>query len=371
MAIENLQPLAYAIATIAFALGTCSIFLRLYCRWRLQTFGWDDGMAVLLFFVNGVQHAIVYIFLYNGSGRHVAELPDGQLQKVTKWLFIEEIYWMFLHWVIKQAFLLFYLRLSPQRGFQIAVYITMGINTSFTIINCMLGFMQCRPMDAMIHPELYPNAQCLSQYVVMMVPTALNAFSDIIILVLPIPTVLKLRMSSRRKLAVLGVIGFGSLSVITAMCRFALQVQMVENPDTTYVLGRMLIAASIEIEVAVIAVNLPALKTLFTKFVGGSTADNSVSDGHKMSDYKVSANKYSKGSTTLCASQKESKVRKDLGATLTGSEEDLLRMGGGGEITVTTNIDVCETQVSDGVSGYPDIGFPKSQNSRSDIHPSP
>lgn len=91
MAIENLQPLAYAIATIAFALGTCSIFLRLYCRWRLQTFGWDDGMAVLLFvgishmhwdyasrrmltcylrqFVNGVQHAIVYIFLYNGSGR--------------------------------------------------------------------------------------------------------------------------------------------------------------------------------------------------------------------------------------------------------------------------------------------------------------
>lgn len=146
---------------------------------------------------------------------------------------------------------------------------------------------------------------------------------------------------------------------------------MVENPDTTYVLGRMLIAASIEIEVAVIAVNLPALKTLFTKFVGSSTADNSVSDGHKMSDYKVSANKYSKGSTTLCASQKESKVRKDLGATLTGSEEDLLRMGGGGEITVTTNIDVCETQVSDGVSGYPDIGFPKSQNSRSDIHPSP
>lgn len=178
-------------------------------------------------------------------------------------------------------------------------------------------------------------------------------------------------MSPKRKLAVLGVIGFGSLSVVTAMCRFALQVQMVENPDTTYVLGRMLIAASIEIEVAVIAVNLPALKALFTKFVGGSTVDNSVSGGHKMSDYKVSSNKCSKGGTTLCASQKESKACKDLGATLTESEEDLLRMGRGGEITVTTNIDVCETQVGDGVNEYPDIGFPNSQNSRSDIQSSP
>ena len=49
MAIENLQPLAYAVASIAFALGTSSIFLRLYCRWRLRTFGSDDYMVVLLF----------------------------------------------------------------------------------------------------------------------------------------------------------------------------------------------------------------------------------------------------------------------------------------------------------------------------------
>lgn len=123
--------------------------------------------------------------------RHLDDLPNGQLQKVTKvkkpnsvnleyrpnselqWLFIEEVYYMLLHWTIKQAFLLFYLRLSPQKGFQIAVYTTMGINTSFTIINWMLAFFQCRPLDALIHPEAHPNAQCLSQYAVMMVPTAL------------------------------------------------------------------------------------------------------------------------------------------------------------------------------------------------------
>lgn len=80
---------------------------------------------------------------------------------------------MFVHWTIKQAFLLFYLRLSPRKGFQIAVYGIMALNTAFTIINWSLAFLQCRPMDALFHPKNYPNAQCLSQSAVMMVPTAL------------------------------------------------------------------------------------------------------------------------------------------------------------------------------------------------------
>lgn len=49
MAVDNLRPLAYVIISIAFALGTVSILLRLYCRWRLRTLGRDDAAAVFLF----------------------------------------------------------------------------------------------------------------------------------------------------------------------------------------------------------------------------------------------------------------------------------------------------------------------------------
>lgn len=331
--------------------------------------------------------------------RHGDRLPAANTEKVTmvgnpnlldlyqandvQWLFIEEVYYMLVHWTIKQAFLLFYLRLSPKKNFHIAVYCTMAVNASFTIINWLLAFLQCRPLDAMIHPSAHPNPQCINQFVVMMVPTALvrksmppivlispvffrsrpdmfqNALSDIIILFLPIPTVLSLRMSRRRKAAVLGVILFGSFSVITALCRFSLQMQMVTNPDTTYVMGRMLIAAAIEIEVAVIAVNLPALKTLFTRFVGGSTADNS----YKMSDYKSGSSKGLKGSG-FSSTQKEPKSQRYLGVTLTGSEEDLLRQGREKpvNITVTTNIDVATEQYQAGPNAHPvNIGLPPSQ----------
>lgn len=135
-------------------------------------------------------------------------------------------------------------------------------------------------------------------------------------------------MSLKRKAAVLGVICFGSLSVVTALCRFALQVQMVTNTDITYVLGRMIVAAAIEIEVAVVAVNLPALKSLFSRFVGGSSQDYSLSEEHKLPNYRVGSNNDLKGSG-LSSTKREPETCGMPGATLTGSEENLLRQNRG------------------------------------------
>lgn len=45
---HSLQIWAYVIISIAFALGTSSLLLRLYCRWRLKTFGHDDAAAAFL-----------------------------------------------------------------------------------------------------------------------------------------------------------------------------------------------------------------------------------------------------------------------------------------------------------------------------------
>ncbi|RAH41715.1 uncharacterized protein BO95DRAFT_422195 [Aspergillus brunneoviolaceus CBS 621.78] len=367
MALENLQPLTYGIISAAFAIGTCSIFLRLYCRLRHQSFGTDDAVAIILLFVNGMQQMILYIFLHYGCGLHSSQLSSHQQEQITKWLFVEEVFYMFVHWTIKQAFLLFYLRLSPDRSFQIKVFSTMVLNTLFTITNWLLAFLQCRPLGAIFHPAEYTNAQCLSTYVVMMVPTGLNIITDIIILTLPIPTVMRLQMSNQRKVAVLGVMCFGALSVVTALCRFEVQRQLIADPDTAYVLGRMIIAAAIEIEIAVVAVNLPALKTLFTKLVG-SSSDDLTNGAHRLSDYiKQGSNAAGPKKAESRLSRASLQIHELLSGNLTGSEEELLRQTGGkGNITVTTNVDVASERAN---SEYlADIGFPPVVSQRPKSH---
>jgi Fungal rhodopsin domain len=87
-------------------------------------------------------------------------------------LFAEEIYYIWMHWVIKMAFLLFYLRFATTRTFRYLVYGTMGLNTIFSLITWLLYVLQCVPLDAVFHPAAHPTAKCLDRRVLAFVPTA-------------------------------------------------------------------------------------------------------------------------------------------------------------------------------------------------------
>lgn len=87
-------------------------------------------------------------------------------------LFAEEIYYIWMHWVIKMAFLLFYLRFATTRTFRYLVYGTMGLNTIFSLITWLLYVLQCVPLDAVFHPAAHPTAKCIDRSVLAFVPTA-------------------------------------------------------------------------------------------------------------------------------------------------------------------------------------------------------
>lgn len=71
------------------------------------------------------------------------------------------------------SFLFFYLRLSPNANFQRMVYATMALNTMVTITNWLLAFLQCIPFEAVLHPADYPDAKCIEEDIVLMLPSAL------------------------------------------------------------------------------------------------------------------------------------------------------------------------------------------------------
>jgi hypothetical protein len=53
----------------------------------------------------------------------------------NQWLFVEEVVDYTVHWVIKSAFLFFYLRLSPKKSFRMFVWVGMGLNGMIWVVN--------------------------------------------------------------------------------------------------------------------------------------------------------------------------------------------------------------------------------------------
>ncbi|KUI57751.1 hypothetical protein VP1G_10972 [Cytospora mali] len=233
--------------------------------------------------------------------------------------------------------LVFYLRLSPDQSFRRWCIATMILNTVVTVINWLLAFFQCMPLDAYFHPELNPDAKCIDGNVLLM-----NILVDIVILALPIRTVWMLNMSRRKKIAITCIIGFGVFSVIVAACRLAPLAELSDTDDISWVLGKMVIVASVEIQLAIVAVNLPAMKALVTRVTGGSIYNRSEpGDGNA---YRLSS-KVRNGKKVRSVGSRHNPAAPVVDVSITrhmasDSEEELWNHGNGFKVRVTKTVEI-------------------------------
>lgn len=267
MADPNLHGLAYALAYILFVLGLCTTGLRFYSRAVLmKQWGWDDYSSIVVLVVNIAQQVVLQMLLSLGCG--VPDVVECSFQAIPlyKLAFVEEIVIYLLHFTIKTTFLLFYLRLSGNTSFQKFVIAGMVVNASIFISSMLITFLQCIPFQEIIEPGSHPNAVCLDQLTVMIVPPVMNIAMDLYILVLPIATVWSLQMPLREKFEVVSVMTFGVCSVAIACVRVPIILSLFSSPDTSLQLGKMVIIAAAEIQAAIVALNLPCIKSFWPRF---------------------------------------------------------------------------------------------------------
>lgn len=123
---------------------------------------------------------------------------------------------------------------------------------------------------------------------------------DISIFVIPIHTVWKLQMTLRRKLQVLSVICTGGAAVLVSALRLVVLLEFSRSLDFTWTLGKMIIISSFEINVAIIASNMPSMKALWTSWREGtlSSQQSKYSQHHQLSDIPSSGQQSRSASKT-------------------------------------------------------------------------
>ncbi|GKU09966.1 unnamed protein product [Fusarium langsethiae] len=97
--------------------------------------------------------------------RHIevvmATRPEVMTDLLTG-LLVEEFYYVLMQFGVKLCFLLSFFRLSDLRPFRIALWSVIAFHVGSTIAIWLLYGLQCRPLKAFYHPELYPHVKCIS-----------------------------------------------------------------------------------------------------------------------------------------------------------------------------------------------------------------
>ncbi|PCD20118.1 hypothetical protein FGRA07_11786 [Fusarium graminearum] len=264
---NDMRPLSYGIITTLFSIAMVTIPMRIWVRKiALQAFSWDDWMMTSMVIFFPIQQALLYFFLDKGAGEHMEVVMTTRPEVMTDLLMgllVEEFYYVLMQFGVKLCFLLFFFRLSNRRRFRIALWSVIAFHVGSTIGIWLLYALQCQPLKAFYHPELYPNVKCISNSITYFVPYFLNLFVDFCIFFLPLPTIFTLKMSIKRKLAVSAVITAGGSAVLCCVLRVIVLHEFAESTDFTWALGKMVIISAIEIDMGIIAANMPAIKAFY------------------------------------------------------------------------------------------------------------
>lgn len=110
----------------------------------------------------------------------------------------------------KIALCLFYRKLSDARWFQVAIWTTMIVTVLYSIAFIFAIAFACSPMEKNWNITI-TQGECINKGALYVGHTAVNAATDLVTLLLPIPVILQLQLPSMQKVGVALMFVVGSL----------------------------------------------------------------------------------------------------------------------------------------------------------------
>ncbi len=195
---------------------------------------------------------------------------------VTWWLY--RIVYVAALCFVKLSILYFFRTIASRRTLRYVVNGTIILVGIYSFGSVMAAVFQCRkPSDAWNTDAYFaqfdevpnPNAlqvHCYDPTILFMFTAALNLFSDVVILLIPIPILLSLSVPMRQRLALVGIFSVGLLAIIASSIRMRVMVLWAASPWNSAIYGaNLLLWGQVEINSGIISASVPFLRLLFKR----------------------------------------------------------------------------------------------------------
>jgi hypothetical protein len=176
---------------------------------------------------------------------------------------------------VKLSILFFYRTIASQTKFRRLVYASIITICLYTFAVTVASIFQCdNPSDAWSIdaflsqfdgvPGRTKKPKCFEPTKLWVVTGALNLFSDVVILLLPIPTLLGLRVPINKRLALIGIFSIGIMAIVASCVRMWVMALWSESPQNSAQFGAdLLLWGQVETNSGIISASVPFLRLIF------------------------------------------------------------------------------------------------------------
>ncbi|KAF1980436.1 hypothetical protein BU23DRAFT_445056 [Bimuria novae-zelandiae CBS 107.79] len=219
---EDIGPSIIATASLTIAFTTVFVALRYYARHLSQTrFGVEDVIIPFAWLAE-VGLCIIGIVMVKraGTGRHVEYVlkthPEGVISHY-KGLFANQLVHPLAVALPKIVIVILFLRVFNQKWERRAAWITLWLMLGTLISYSVASMFQCRPISYNWDQSI--PGKCFNFDLLANSSSVPNILTDLIVLVLPIRTVIGLKVSTSRKIGLMLIFLTGSVGIVASVIR--------------------------------------------------------------------------------------------------------------------------------------------------------
>ncbi|KAL4897523.1 hypothetical protein BDV59DRAFT_167930 [Aspergillus ambiguus] len=271
---DNQQGTALGVVVAFPVLGGIAVTLRLWSRYLSRSALGPDDYFICAGYVLAVGMSVTswYYIKTNYVGYHIWDIPKNyDVKEGLTWDFANQLLYNPALTMVKVSILLFLRRLeSKSRLVNFLSWGTMAVTVGLFLAVLFVDLFQCWPV-AFVYDKTIAGGTCIAQGAFYVATAALNLFTDLLVLSIPILITWSLHMPLRRKIAVCLILCLGGVATAIGVWRIVILAQAFfpdpdhPNPDPTYSVG--FCSSAVEVNVAVLTACAPSLKAIFSKYI--------------------------------------------------------------------------------------------------------
>lgn len=217
------RPLVYS--SVAFiVIDTVIVALKTYSRFRIAklSFWWDDFWILVAYALlmpicaMGIAMAQVEV-AWNNEDRIVLNLKENEI--LLKMIYSLLQFLIVSYALTRYSILALYLRIFTGRWLRIATWCVVAFVTLQWLGFAVTAIFQCRPVEYFWDRSI-AGGQCVDVDSFYRSVTPFNLVVDIVLVLMPLPTVWQLKATNRRKWALTLLFGIGLAALVASAIRW-------------------------------------------------------------------------------------------------------------------------------------------------------
>ncbi|KAL6401780.1 integral membrane protein [Ilyonectria robusta] len=199
----------------------------------------------------------VLLCIPHGWGQHAWNVTIQDATKLNRYLLPIMITYVWCPVLTRLAILSVLYRIDPSRWFRISAYAIAFAVVVYSVTFTVLLSGPCNPIDAGAN-------NCLINLGLAQV--LLSIFSDVAVIILPIPTLWKLQMPFRKKMLTGGILTLGSGVLLATIARAPYMKLLVSSTDFTQTMAEIGVVSALELNLGIVCNNLMRMKPFISRY---------------------------------------------------------------------------------------------------------